>query len=130
MRSWARIRGYNPGTQSMSSYSSGDGPESAAVVCWHPAFSSLLLFTLVLLGMVFAADDAAQAASPWVEPCRALASKTLAITGPGAVALDLVNRSSLSRVDVASVRAALVGEFGGGGVHLAPGDRAAAGVVV
>src|SRR5258708_7152092 len=52
------------------------------------------------------------------------------MTGPGAVAVEVGNRASLSKADVATVKAALEGELGASGVHLAGRDRAAAVVVI
>jgi hypothetical protein len=59
-----------------------------------------------------------------------LGQKIAEVTGPGAVAVEVGNRSSLSKVDVAAVRAAVEGELAGHGVHLADREQAAASVVV
>ena len=83
------------------------------------------VFVLFLLG-----GGSAHAASVWVDPARELARKIAEITGPGAVAVEVGNRSSLSKVDVAAVRTALEGELTAHGVHLAASDRASASVTV
>ena len=72
----------------------------------------------------------AGAASSWTEPGRDLAGKIAEITGPGVVAMEVGNRSSLSKADVAALRTVLEGELTARGVHLAPGDHAAAQVTV
>jgi hypothetical protein len=121
--------GYNPGTLLIASHCSDCYAGPPAVATRRVVFSALLHLTTWLVVLVLCVG-AAHAASPWVEPSRELAWKIADITGPGAVALDIVNRSSLSKADMASIRTALVGDLAGRGVHLAPGDQAAAGVVV
>jgi len=82
----------------------------------NPILAVMLI--LVLVG-------SAAAASVWVDPARELARKVAEITGPGAVAVEVGNRSSMSKADVAAVKSALEGELTAGGVHLAARDRAA-----
>ena len=69
-------------------------------------------------------------ASQWSTLETQLAQKIAATTGPGAVALDVVNRSSLSQTDVDQIRRELLAELGGLGVHFVAADQAAATVQV
>ena len=56
---------------------------------------------LLMLSLVcFAAD--------WSTPVHQLAQKIVADTGPGAVSLTFSNRSSLTRMDVDAIQAALI----------------------
>ena len=80
--------------------------------------------------LIFVFVGPAAAASQWGEPGRELARKIAEVTGPGAVAVEVGNRSSLSKADVAAVRTAVEGELGARGVHLTARDQAAAVVVV
>jgi hypothetical protein len=69
-------------------------------------------------------------ASDWREPEEQLARKIAAATGPGAVALDVVNRSSLSRTDVEDIRKGLSTELAGLGIRFVSADQAAAAVKI
>jgi hypothetical protein len=69
-------------------------------------------------------------ASDWRTPGEQLARKIAAATGPGAVALDVVNRSSLPRPEVEEIRRGLVTELGELGVRFVTPDQAAATVQV
>jgi hypothetical protein len=78
----------------------------------------LLLFT----GIAFASD--------WQAPASQLAQRIAGITGPGAVAVNVINHSSLGPADVDDVRRKLVIELAAYGVQLAASDQAAASVQV
>ena len=65
-------------------------------------------------------------ASDWRAPEEQLARKVAAATGPGAVAMELVNRSTLSHADVEEIRRGLVNELATLGVRLVSADQAAA----
>jgi hypothetical protein len=82
----------------------------------------LLVLILMHAPMVFASD--------WRVPEEQLARQIAAATGPGAVALDLVNRSSLPRADVDEVRRGLMAELSAHGVRFASADQAAATVQI
>ncbi len=69
-------------------------------------------------------------ATNWREPEAQLARKIATATGPGAVALDVVNRSSLSRADVEEIRRGLVTELAALGVRFVSADQAAATVKI
>jgi hypothetical protein len=81
-----------------------------------------LLVLLFLLGAARAAD--------WSAPEQQLAQKIAAIIGPGAISLDVVNRSSLSQADVEGIRAALNTQLNGAGLTLVNPEQAAATVQV
>jgi len=69
-------------------------------------------------------------ANDWRVPEEQLARKIAAATGPGAIALDVVNRSSLSRADVEEIRRGLMTELAALGVRLVNADQAAATVQI
>jgi len=69
-------------------------------------------------------------ANEWRASEEQLARKIAAATGPGAVALDVTNQSSLSRADVEEVRRGLLTELGSLGVRLVNADQAAATVQI
>jgi hypothetical protein len=78
------------------------------------------LFLLILLqARLLGATD-------WRSPEQQLAGKIAAITGPGAAALELTNRSSLSHADVDQIYHGLVSEFATFGVRTVNPDQAAA----
>ena len=66
----------------------------------------------------------------WRAPEEQLARKISAATGPGAVSLDLLNRSSLSRPDVEEIRRGLLSELTVLGVRFVNADQAAATVQI
>jgi hypothetical protein len=66
------------------------------------------------------------AAADWRPPEEQLAREIAATTGPGAVALDVMNRSSLSRADVEEIRRGLLTRLGVLGVRFVNADQAAA----
>lgn len=72
----------------------------------------------------------AHAASEWTAPVGELARKISEATGPGAVALEVVNRSSLSSAKVASIKNLLRGELAVSGVRVVEAEQAAATVNV
>ena len=69
-------------------------------------------------------------ANDWGALEQQLARKISAATGPGAVALDVTNRSSLSRAEVEEVRRGLLTELGSLGLRLVNADQAAATVQI
>jgi hypothetical protein len=77
-----------------------------------------LLALLSLLGTARAAD--------WSAAEQQLAQKVVAITGPGAVSLEVGNRSSLSPSDVEEIRSVLRTQLNAAGVTLVNPDQAAA----
>ena len=73
---------------------------------------------LLLLGSAARGAD-------WGTPARALAQKIAGVTGPGAVALQFTNHSSLRSAEVEQVRGALVAELGTLGVQVQESGQAA-----
>jgi hypothetical protein len=69
-------------------------------------------------------------ASDWQAPAGQLAQRIAAITGPGAVAVTIVNRSSLSSADADDIRRKLLTELAAFGVQQATADQAATTVQV
>jgi len=69
-------------------------------------------------------------ASDWRTPEEQLARKIAVATGPGAVALDVANKSSISRPDSDEIRRGLTSELATLGVRLVNADQAAATVQV
>jgi hypothetical protein len=69
-------------------------------------------------------------ASDWRAPEEQLARKLAAATGPGAVALDVLNRSSLSRADLEQIRRGLLSELTALGLRFVSADQAAATVQI
>ncbi|MGH9498121.1 MAG: hypothetical protein ACRD3L_03180 [Terriglobales bacterium] len=69
-------------------------------------------------------------ATDWRVPDAELARKIAATTGPGAVALEVINRSSLVQADVDDIRRGLWTELGALGIHFVDADQAAATVRV
>jgi hypothetical protein len=73
---------------------------------------------LVICQMAFAAD--------WRTPETQLAGKIAAATGPGVIALEINNRSSISSADVEAIRRALISDLAGSGIRVWNPDQAAA----
>ena len=69
-------------------------------------------------------------ASDWRTPEEQLARKIAVATGPGAAALDVANKSSISRPDSDEIRRGLTSELATLGVRLVNADQAAATVHV
>jgi len=91
----------------------------------HPASSRLispLLVTLLLASSLFASnlDDAA----------RQLADRIAAISGPGTIALEVTNRSSLDEKSVRAARSAIQAQLRVNGVRTAAADQSMGSVSV
>jgi len=72
----------------------------------------------------------AATASQWSTTENQLAQKIAAATGPGAVSVNVVNRSSLGQAEVDEIRRGLLAELGAMGVHFVAEDQAAATVQI
>jgi len=81
--------------------------------------------TLVGLGLAIVA-----AATDWSGPEQQLARKIVAVTGPGAVALTVENRSSLGKRDSEIVQNGLRAALEGLGLHFVKADQSAATVTI
>ncbi|HSB75600.1 MAG TPA: hypothetical protein VLC12_08120 [Terriglobales bacterium] len=77
----------------------------------------------VALGLLLMA--AAARAAEWSAPARSLAQKIVEVTGPGAVALEVSNRSSLRPAEVEQARGALVSELSALGVQVLESGQSA-----
>jgi hypothetical protein len=78
--------------------------------------------TSLLLATVFLPSSLC--ASPLGDTARQLARKIAAATGPGAIALEVANRSSLDEKSAREVRSALEAELHAQGVHTAKAEQA------
>jgi hypothetical protein len=67
-------------------------------------------------------------ATDWQSPVSQLAAKITAATGPGVVALDINNRSSISSADVEEIRRQLTSVLATSGVRVWQADQAAANI--
>jgi hypothetical protein len=83
----------------------------------------LLLAALLLTSPVAGAAD-------WTGPEEQLAGKIAAVTGPGAIAFDITNRSSLSKAEVDDIRRGLLLQFALLGLHVVNAEQAAATIQV
>jgi hypothetical protein len=111
---------------------------------WHPAvynpritFLGMQIFWLrlgraaaFLLVAICLSGGAMVAASDWTTTEGQLAAKIAAVTGPGAVALEVTNRSSLSRADFEEIGRGLRSQLVTLGLQFVNADRAAAAVEV
>lgn len=77
-----------------------------------------VVFCFVLTLMAEAAD--------WSGPEQQLARKIVSITGPGAVAVSIQNRSSLGQRDTEIIQNGLRSALGGLGIHFVTSEQAAA----
>jgi hypothetical protein len=90
----------------------------------------LRLGWLTLLLLVTAFPPSSLSASNLSDAARQLAHKIASVTGPGAIALDFTNRSSLDDKSVREVRIALEAQLRIEGVRTAKADQAMGSVLV
>lgn len=90
-------------------------------VSWFGCVLSAFVL-LLLAGMADAAD--------WTAPEQQLAHKIVAVTGPGAVALSIENRSSLTRRDSEIIQNGLRNELATLGLHFVKAEQSAATVTI
>jgi hypothetical protein len=83
-----------------------------------PRLRWLCCALLIICQMTFAAD--------WRTPELQLAGKIAAATGPGVIALEINNRSSISSAEVEAIRRALISDLAGAGIRVWDPDQAAA----
>jgi hypothetical protein len=86
-------------------------------------FTSSLLILLFLLAAEALADN-------WTSPAAQLAAKIAAVTGPGTVALDFKNHSSLRQTDVDEIRRGVLIQLATLGLRFVNAEQAAATVQV
>jgi hypothetical protein len=87
-------------------------------------FSSRLRWALCLCVVI----SQLSFASDWRDPVSQLASKITAATGPGVVALEINNRSSLSSAETEEIRRELTSLLATSGVRIWQPDQAAANI--
>jgi hypothetical protein len=83
-----------------------------------------------ILLLLLCCGPAGAAAGNWNEPTQQLARNIVAITGPGAVAVRVENRSSIAKKDFDTISGALRADLDGLGARSAKLDEAAATVAV
>jgi hypothetical protein len=85
-------------------------------------------FTLRACGVCCALIIVSQIAyaSDWRAPETQLAEKIAAVTGPGVIAFDIANRSSIPSADVEQIRRELTSLLAGSGIRVWQPDQAAA----
>ena len=110
-------------------YNSGITNVPANSVCHLFPFAHILRivarFSFVLLGLAIAAG-----AVDWNEPEQQLARKIVAVTGPGAVAFTVENRSSLSKRDSEIVQNGLRSALEAAGIRFVNAEQSAATVAI
>lgn len=90
---------------------------------WLRAAGFLVVAALLMHGPESLAAD-------WATPEAQLAAKIAAATGPGAVALDISNQSSLSRSEVGDITRGLQNQLAASGLRFVNPDQAAATVKI
>ncbi|MFZ0860174.1 MAG: hypothetical protein WCA27_00890 [Candidatus Sulfotelmatobacter sp.] len=110
-------------------YNSGIPNASANSVCRALTLAHILRvvaqLSFLLLGLTIAAT-----AADWNEPEQQLARKIVAVTGPGAVALTVENRSSLGKRDNEVIQNGLRSALEGLGIRFVNAEQAAATVAI
>jgi hypothetical protein len=109
-------------------YMHGRGSGSLRVGWLTSLFSPAIFVVFSLLALVV--FPASASASVFGDSARLLAHKIASATGPGAVALDVTNRSSLDDKSVREVRSALEAQLRSEGVRTAKADEAMGSVQV
>jgi hypothetical protein len=92
--------------------------------------SSRLLRTVAILWIGSLLAHPAALAEDWKTPAAQLAQRVVSSTGPAAVALEVVNRSSLGKIEVDSITAALRSQLEALGTRFVTQDAAAATVQI
>src|SRR5215475_6309610 len=93
----------------------------------RPGFATCCLAVLFIVLLVFVQRSSAL---DWTSTEQELARKITATTGPGAVALEVVNRSSLSKQETDEISRGLRGQLESLGARTVKPEQAAATVVV
>ncbi len=114
-----------PSTRHLAVYNARIPNMLIALSC-RPRAASLLLL-LLCMPALGAADSQM---NDWHGPEQQLAEKIAAVTGPGAVALQVTNRSSLSRTDSDTIQRGLLAELTSLGVRFVNPDQSAATVQI
>jgi len=110
-------------------YNSGIPNVRANPVC-HPLLLAHIFRLLSRLSFVLLALTIVATAVDWNEPEQQLARKIVAVTGPGAVALTVENRSFLSKRDYEVVQNGLRSALEQAGLRFVDAEQAAATVAI
>jgi hypothetical protein len=97
-------------------------PHMHAPSSWFSRAACFLLLMLLPAPKILASD--------WRPPEEQLARKIASVTGPGAVALNVVNRSSLGPADVTEIRRGISAELAALGIRFVNEDQSAATVQI
>lgn len=92
-----------------------------------PACSSRAAFLLFVVSFCWTSPGSA---TDWTSPAQELARKIAAAAGTGAVSLQVVNRSSLSKADVEDVERDLTAQMGKAGLRVSKADQAGTSIQV
>jgi len=106
---------------------------SAISIILKPVISALRALTdlrLVHLFVALAGLAAITSATDWNSPEQHLARKIIAVTGPGAIALSVENRSSLGKRDFDIIQNGLRSALDGLGLRFVKAEQAAATVTI
>jgi hypothetical protein len=106
---------------------------NARIACMFIFLSRILralFFLLVVFGLIVFVCATPTWAGDWQHPEKQLATKIAAVTGPGTLAFDLVNRSSLSPTDVEQIHRGIVTELQASGVNCVTPEQATATVTI
>lgn len=96
------------------------------MLVYGPRRSRAAGFLLLLCSLLCSLLISSASAADWSAPEAQLASKIAGVTGPGAVTLEVVNRSSLATADVQQIRRGLEVQLNGLGLRFVSADQAAA----
>jgi hypothetical protein len=91
---------------------------NSRILHMFPSRASCFVCALLLIGQLCFASD-------WHTPAAQIAAKISTITGPGVIALEINNRSSISAAEVEQIRGFLVSELATAGVRVWQPDQAA-----
>ena len=96
----------------------------------HTILSQLRLLEPVLIVFLICGVVRSTTASDWNVPAQQLARKIVAVTGPGAVAVNVENRSSLGKKDLDAIAGLLRSELEAAGARPAAAEQSAATAMV
>jgi len=89
------------------------------------SFPSLVRRACFLV-VILSALNLAHGAGNWTGPEEQLAARIMAVTGPGTMSVEFVNRSSLSRREIEQVRSGILEQLSAKGARFLSADQAAA----
>ncbi len=107
-----------PSRDQSHQYDAVHGSYNSRILHMLPSRARWFGCALLLIGQLCFASD-------WHTPAAQLAGKISAATGPGVIALEINNRSSISAADLEQIRGFLVSELATAGVRVWQPDQAA-----